>query len=129
MTAALIVVIAEALIGGAVVSAECRGCHEYEQVAVAATVRHRVQASGLTGVAVMAAPYQYATPARPELVTWRHVAAYARGRWGDAPEWAEGATHFVARRIDARVSERWARRGLVPVESGPTAHVFYAPRG
>ena len=127
MTALAIAMLAELLMGGAVVAAECRGCHEHEQVAVACTVRERARRTGLTPVAVMTASGQYARPVGPPRMRLRHIVAYARGRGGECPTWAEGATHFVTRRRWPAVEARWLTQ-LEVVESGRTSHVFLWPR-
>ena len=127
MTALTIALLAELFMGGGIVEAECRGCHEWEQVAVACTVRSRVRRTGQTAAAVMTAPGQYARPVGPPRMRLRHIAAYARGRWGGCPTWAEGATHFVTRRRWPAVESRWLTH-LEVAESGRTAHVFLWPR-
>jgi hypothetical protein len=123
----ILAIVLEVALGGAVVCAEARGEHPWERVAVARTVRNRVERTGRPAVVEMTRPHQYARPCPVGLVRLEHLGQYVQGRWGDAPEWALEATHFVTRDRWPAVRDRWTA-DLTPVESGRTAHVFLEPR-
>jgi len=127
VTAAILALVAEALLGGAVVCAEARGLCPDEQAAVGSVVREQVRQSGRTGTERMLHPRAFARPCPLRLVRPEHVWAYARGRLGWGPEWARGVLAFHARRLDATVGPRWARRNWVLVHQGP-GHTYYTGR-
>jgi len=127
MTALLLALLAEALLGGAVVCAEARGLCPEEQAAVGAVVRERVAQSGRTGTDVLLTRRAFARPCRLRQLEPGHVAAYLRGRLGLGPPWAEGAVAFHARRLDRRIGPRWARRGWV-VAHQAQGHTYYTGR-
>ena len=125
MIVAFLSLLAELALGAGLICAEARGQASEEQVAVARVVRNRVEASGTSGVGVMTAPHQFARPCPARRVRLDHAISYARGRWGEAPSWSLEATHFMARRVEPDVVEKWTKRGLERIDSGKTEHSFW----
>ena len=124
MIAQILALLAELSLGAGVVCAEAHTLGPDERAAVGASVRERVRQTNRPAVEGMLAHRAYARPCPPPMVELEHALAYARGRLGLGPAWAEGVIAFHARYLDHKVGPRWKGWGWKVAHRGK-GHTYY----